>query len=282
MSHPFAASLIKTLWILRDYLSEIVVGGGWVPMLYHRYVAKNSQYIPIYTRDIDFMVHRQVPISGSKTLDQLLTEAHFQAIFKSRDIPPVIHYEGTIDEIDVEIEFLTEQVGSGDGISLEVQKGLHAEALRFISLIIENVMEIALDEPAWIQNPSHLTIKVPHPAAYIFNKGLVFERRRSKVKQAKDLYYMFDILTTLPDLKPMIIGELHTLAKQYRPWFATLIKNLSRFFETPQSEGVLFVLDQRPDEAFEGLDDDQFMQYIYGTFQTFLAELLQINKAASQ
>jgi len=282
VNNQFTAGLIKTLWILRDYLSEIVVGGEWAPMLYHRYLAKDKNYTPIYTRDIDFMVNRHVPLLGQKTVDQLLTEANFAAIFKSRDIPPLIHYEGTIDDLDVEIEFLTDQVGSSSEITLEVQEGLHAEALRFISIIIENVMDITIDEPAWIQNPSRLTIKVPSPAAYIFNKGLVFVRRRSDVKQAKDLYYIFDMLTTLSDLRPDIIAEFHTLSKQYRPWFATIIKNMSHFFETPQSDGVLLVLDQRPDTAFYGMDDDQLQQYIHGTFQTFLTELMKINISPSE
>jgi|GEM_PF-3907697 hypothetical protein len=37
MPEDFKAVFLKTLWILRDYLSVIVVGGGWVPLLYNHY-----------------------------------------------------------------------------------------------------------------------------------------------------------------------------------------------------------------------------------------------------
>ena len=45
---------------------------------------------------------------GKKTVDQVLVEGGFEAVFKSRDIPPIIHYEGKIENMDVEIEFLTD------------------------------------------------------------------------------------------------------------------------------------------------------------------------------
>jgi hypothetical protein len=86
------------------------------------------------------MVQTQVPVIGSKTVDQLLVEAGFEAIFKSRDIPPLIHYEGNIDGLDVEIEFLTDQTGSRPDLILKVQNGLHAEALRFTSIVVENAI----------------------------------------------------------------------------------------------------------------------------------------------
>lgn len=91
------AGLYKTLIILRDYLPEIVVGGGWAPFLYDRYLFKNRHSEPVFTRDIDFMVKPKIPIIGQKTVDRLLVEAGLRAKFKSRENPPVIHYEGTIE-----------------------------------------------------------------------------------------------------------------------------------------------------------------------------------------
>ncbi len=146
MNDPFISGFLKTLRILKDYLSVIVIGGGWAPFIYYRYLLGDKAHEPIRTRDIDFMVQTQVPVIGSKTVDQLLVEEGFEAIFKSRDIPPLIHYEGNIDGLDVEIEFLTEQKGSRPDLVLKVQNGLHAEALRFISIVIENVIEVTIDD----------------------------------------------------------------------------------------------------------------------------------------
>jgi predicted nucleotidyltransferase len=274
MIDSFSTGFLRTLWILRDYLHEIIVGGGWAPFLYYRYLLQNRDYEPVRTRDIDFMVKKEVPVVGNKTVDQLLIEAGFEARFKSRDTPPLIHYEGIIEDVEVEIEFLTDQVGSNSEIVLKVQKDLHAEALRFISIIVDNVIEVTVDEPSVIQDPHSLKVKVPTPAAYIFQKGLIFTRRNSAVKMAKDLYYIFDILTGCSDLKPTIMSDFKEFAKTYSPWFKTFLKNLTDFFEATDSEGVLLVSEQRLATALKDLDDDQFKQYIYGTFGEVIQELM--------
>ncbi len=92
----FKYGLLATLRILKDYLSDIVIGGGWAPLLYYHYLLGDKTKRSILTRDIDFMVKTRLPVRGAKTVDQLLTDAGFTAIFKSRDTPPVIHYEGMI------------------------------------------------------------------------------------------------------------------------------------------------------------------------------------------
>jgi len=130
MPEDFKAGFLKALWILRDYLSVIVIGGGWVPLLYYHYLLADKSRKPIRTRDIDLLVDIHVPMVGDKTVDRLLLEAGFKPTFRSSDTPPVVHYEGTIDGDEVEIEFLTDQRGAMDDIVIEVQQGLHAEALR--------------------------------------------------------------------------------------------------------------------------------------------------------
>jgi hypothetical protein len=84
MKDPFIVGFLKTLRILKDYLPVIVVGGGWAPFIYYRYLLGDKEHEPIRTRDIDIMVQAQVPVIGSKTVDQLLEEAGFKAVFKSR------------------------------------------------------------------------------------------------------------------------------------------------------------------------------------------------------
>ncbi len=182
MNERFMSGLYKTLIILSDYLPEIVVGGGWAPFLYDRYLFRNRQHEPVFTRDIDFMVKPTIPLIGQKTVDQLLVEAGLRAKFKSRENPPVIHYEGTIEGSDVEIEFLTDQTGSKPDAVLEVQEGLHAEALRYVSLLVENILALTIDDTDLMNAPAPLavTVKVPTPAAYIFQKGLIFKRRRDQ------------------------------------------------------------------------------------------------------
>jgi len=278
MNDFFVSEFLKTLWILKEYLPVIVIGGGWAPFIYHRYLLGNKGHEPIRTRDIDFMVPRTVPVIGQKTVDQVLVEAGFEAVFKSRDIPSLIHYEGNIDNMDVDIEFLTDQTGSTTEIVLEVQKGLHAEALRFISIVIENVTEVTIDAAVIVGQSSPLIVKVPTPAAYIFHKGLVFRRRRKSEKKAKDLYYIFDIIAGCSQTMPAIMDDFAQLSRKYPAWFKTFIGNLSLNFETISSDGVLWVTEQRPPFAFKGLNMEQFKQFVYSTFSELLIDIGRLDR----
>lgn len=273
MNDLFVSGFLKTLWILKDYLPVIVIGGGWAPFIYNQYLLENKSHEPILTRDIDFMVPTTVPVIGKKTVDQVLVEAGFEAVFKSRDIPPIIHYEGNIDNMDVEIEFLADQTGSNPEIVLEVQKGLHAEALRFISIVIENVTEVTIEDAVSVGHLSPLIVKVPTPAAYIFHKGLVFRRRKNPEKKAKDLYYIFDLITGCSQIMPAIMVDFTRLSRKYPAWFRTFIGNLGLYFETISSDGVLWVTAQRPSFAFESLNMEQFKQFVLATFNGLLEDL---------
>jgi len=273
MKDPFVTGFLKTLWVLKNYLSVIVIGRGWAPFIYYRYLLGDKAHEPIRTRDIDFMVQTQVPVIGSKTVDQLLIEAGFEAIFKSRDIPPLIHYGGNIDGLDIEIEFLTEQTGSRTDLVLKVQNGLHAEALRFISILIGNVIEVTIDDAVSVGGLSAFKVKVPTPSAYIFHKGLIFTRRRDREKKAKDLYYIFDIITECSRIKSDIMAGFKDLSQKYPAWFQIFIKNLSLYFENISSEGVLWVAEQRPSAAFPGLNEDRLKNFIFAAFGEFIQDL---------
>jgi hypothetical protein len=223
--------------------------------------------------DIDFFVPDNIPVIGSKTLDQLLTDAGLKSEFKSRDIPPIIHYEGKIDNFEVEIEFLTNQVGSSEDKVIEVQKGLYAEALRYLSISLENVIAVKIDD---FDNESEryvFEVKVPAPAAFIFHKGLVFQRRKDKIKKAKDLYYIFDVLVNFSDSDDNILNEFKQLKNRYKPWFDKFISNMEKYFSDMTSEGIQLVSEQRPIMSFLRLTDDQFKFYAFGIFQRLIKNI---------
>jgi len=273
MPEDFKAGFLKALWILKDYLSVIVVGGGWVPFLYYHYLVADKSREPIRTRDIDLLVDTHVPVLGGKSVDRLLLEAGFKPVFRSSDTPPVIHYEGTIEGEEVEIEFLTDQRGAKDDVVLEVQEGLHAEALRFISIPITHAIEVTIDDFRIGEEYQPFTVKVPSPEAYIFHKGLIFERRKERHKKTKDLYYIFDILANCPELRKRIIKGLNAFERQYPTWFSSFIRNLQRNFSDLTADGIPMISSQRPADAFPKLTEEQFRQYVLGIFQELIEEL---------
>jgi hypothetical protein len=266
MNDRLARGLFNTLGVLREYLPEIVVGGGWAPFLYHRYIFRDRKREPIFTRDIDLMVRPTVPVIGDKSIDKILLDAGLENKFKSNDNPPVIHYEGLIDGVDVEIEFLTDLTGSETDAVKKVQPDLHAEALRYISLMVENVTQLIIEDIPEAEGMGPMLVKVPTPAAYIFHKGMIYRRRRDQRKKYKDLYYIFDILTGCGDLKASIIKDLDKLSEKHSRWFRRFVDYLDADFADPSSDAVLEVMRQRPPGSFDGLDDDQFKNFAYGIF----------------
>jgi hypothetical protein len=274
MTDDFARGLLKTLAVLRPYLPQIVIGGGWAPFLYYRYLAKNREHTPVLTRDIDFMVRHRVPIVGPQTIDEILIkEANLTLAFKNLDNPAIIHYEGTIDDVEVEIEFLTDQTGSQEAKVLVVQKGLHAEALRYVSIIVENTMPLQIDDMESVRVEAPLIVQVPNPAAYIFQKGLSFPARRNKQKAFKDLYYIFNILAGIPEEYSSIIRDFGVLSGKHPAWFKQFLSNLCAQFESVDAEGPVRIVEQRPADAFPDLGDDQLRYFAHGTLEQFIQKM---------
>jgi len=271
----FKIGFLKTLWLIREYLPEIVIGGGWVPLIYYHYLLGEKSRFPILTRDIDIMVNENIPIKGSKTLDKLFTDAGLKAVFQDiGSAHPVTHYEGKIDNYVVEIEFLTNLKGRGDKDVVMVQKGLYAEALRYISISTQNTLEILIDDLQLIGESQGLIIKVPTPGAFLFHKGLTLDRRRESQKKGKDLYYIFDVLVNCIESETQIVEELRRLKSEYpTKWFKRFITNLEVFFEDVSSDGIRLVQSQRPPNSFDSMNDDQFRQYVFGIFSAFIEKL---------
>jgi hypothetical protein len=66
MTGGFKTGFLKAIWIFRDYLSVIVVGGGWVPLIYYHYLVADKSKEPIKTMDIDLLVNVHIPVLGGK------------------------------------------------------------------------------------------------------------------------------------------------------------------------------------------------------------------------
>jgi len=116
-------------------------------------------------------------------------------------------------------------------------------------------------------------VKVPTPQAYIFHKGLVFEMRREESKKAKDLYYIFEVLTNCNTIEEKIISGLVKLKGKYPTWFDKFLKNFSVNFADSSSDGVLMVASQRPTYMLPKLNEDQFRQYVFATFKKLLESI---------
>ncbi|MCK5452990.1 MAG: hypothetical protein KAJ16_01440 [Calditrichia bacterium] len=269
MPENLKTGLIKTLILLKDYLPVIVLGGGWVPLMYQQYFLGNKSIFPILTKDIDLLVNNKVPVIKGVRIDTILTGAGLEQTFYGSGIQPIIHYNGKIGADEISVEFLTDLKGKGDKYIIEVQQGLNAEALRYISLLVDHTMQVKIDDVGKYGVKTILRVKVPIPGAFVFQKGLVFPLRKEQAKKEKDLYYIFGVII-IDELRNQVIAEIKELSTIYPSWFKTFIKNLLNNFDDVGSNGVLSVLNQKSGNQFVDHDKEQFKNLVFFTFQHFL------------
>ncbi len=270
MAQQVNEALLRALMLLKDYLPDIVISGGWVPYLYHRYVVANPPAEPIRTHDLDLVVPERLPPKGRKPLDQILSEAGFTPILASDASPPVCKYAYEKEGLEIEIEFLTKLKGSEEAVTKTVQKGLVAQALRYIEILRENAFPISIADQLADGTKVALIVNVPRPAAYIFQKGLIFPKRKEKVKKAKDLYYIYDLLDNYREFHERMIVDFQAFKASYPGgWTRTFVKNLERYFQNPESEGPILV-----EEQYQGpMEREVFRRRVHRVFQEFLEEI---------
>ena len=263
------ASLLKTLDVLKLYLTDIVIIGGWVPLLYRMYDKLPCRHPTLLTRDIDVAVPRKLKESGRPTIDALLCEAGYKARFYGSEPAPVTKYELSLPV--TEVEFLTPEVGRPGKPSPVVQQGLTAQALRYLPILLENTLQIRVADSL----PGlkvDLNVQVPSPAAFIYQKGLALPNRRSKI--AKDLYYIFDLLDSSSESRDSIVSDLAILRGSYRDsWFKAFLRNLEQYFPESNAEGQILVASQ-----YTGMmPEPTFRLYTHRVFRDFTQALRELS-----
>jgi hypothetical protein len=225
-------ALFRTLDTLKPYLEEIVIVGGWVPFLYRKYGEIPARHPSVRTMDIDIAVPRQVPDNGRPTVDNLLSKAGYTAKVLGPANHPVVKYE--LASPVTEIEFITPEIGRPGEPSIVVQNGLRAQSLRYVQIVLENTRQIRINDSIAGININSF-IRVPSPAAFVFQKALTLPLRR--LKAAKDLYYIFNLLDSTTEMQDLIPAEIRLLQAQYASkWLSSAIRSLDHYF--PESGGV--------------------------------------------
>lgn len=265
-------SLFRVVGVLSPYLDEIVIVGGWVPFLYDRYGQMPSPHPLPRTIDVDVVVPRRIKKHGGLTIDELLSQAGYRARVSSSDIPVVI-YE--LDSPSAEIEFLTPEIGRPGKAALAVQRGLTAQPLRYLQILLENTRKIEIKDTTGGLDID-LAVKVPSPGAFVYQKGLTLSRgsRRSPAKVSKDLYYIFRFLDSSGELRDSIPVEIGSLRSGYPArWFRTLVTNLNDYFPESGGDGPALVATQYSGQ----MPAETFRNYAHRTFRDFILALQDIS-----
>lgn len=176
--------LFTALDALRDYLSDIVIVGGWVPQVYSW--KEESPEITVHSNDVDAAVAANLPLRGAKGIAALMDAAGFDvevsdagfalATFGKKKKPSTRFFYRK-GKVAVPIEFITPLFGSGEEDSTVVQSGLVVPALRYTDIHLAHTETVSIEGENLKGERTRARFKVPTLPAFVLAKGLIFERR---------------------------------------------------------------------------------------------------------
>lgn len=216
------------------YREDVVVTGGLVPLLYRYHPQYNQPpQQPLLTGDLDLTVPESLPLRGEKRLVDCLEQGGF-VIIPSRSVAqhalPKHFFQrrehGTESLAPVHGEFLSPLTGSptdreGKPKSpRKVQSGLNAEALRYLDLLLWEPISFGLDSISELEidREEGLEVRLPGPGAYLVQKILCSQKRRSAEKRDKDFAYIYDVATLTHGRWPEVRTEIEDLRQEKRTW----------------------------------------------------------------
>ncbi len=256
--------LVEVLTPIKTYLPDIVLVGGWVPLLNNFY---NSSYIydglPVMTKDVDFVCPHSLPVK-EKEVDDLLIKAGFESHLSGDNVPPVCKY---IKKETIEVEFLTPMRGSGFERNINVQKKLSAQSLRYLEILLDHTAVIEISE-------TDIKVKTPELSAFIYQKGLSFPLRTSEMKKAKDLYYIYQILDSISDTEDLIQDLKEKIIPLHpQRWLDRFTENLKQQFKGIDDIGVDSVTRQIKELPEYSRDAAIEKRRVFRTFSDFIGSL---------
>lgn len=206
--------------ILSQWNEQIIIGGGVALVLYDAVLSKANSGA-VGTTDIDFLIPRKPLKPGEEQISKILKDHGYALKMKSVGQPAVESYIRNIDDVEIEVEFLTDARSRAkeDVVTIK-EAGVTAQALSYI--------EMSLQEGTPLTLPSGNQITVVKPEAWVFHKGLTFVKRTSEAKKYKDLYGIWFVLSQLKDTSLAVQKALPKLMDKHSPsWKKTFSANLN-------------------------------------------------------
>jgi hypothetical protein len=238
---------------LKDYLDDLTLVGGWLPYVYSRFLWDNLSVQTVATVDIDFGFSGNKTKVYPKTIFELLssldyTERHLQM---DRMYPVVLYKQGKIP-----IDFITPEKTDDKLLNKFFGRQININRIDKFDFLIKS--RIPLEAKIRKKSDSY-KIHCPKPSAFLYHKGATFIDREDRLKQAKDLHYMYFILRYVPDLD-VILTEVAQYKKQ--AYFINISKNIKKYFEKKTSQGCLMIEKENgPDEYIDDLRQDIFERF---------------------
>ncbi|KFN39326.1 hypothetical protein KN63_02565 [Smithella sp. F21] len=154
-------------------LQEIVLIGGWCPVVYKEYFGNPVEISMQRTADLDFLIPSPLRLKQDVNVSLIFEELGFD-----RKVSLLDGYEKYVHP-DLEIEFLTPERGRGQDKPYTIDN-LHisAQGLRYLDFIQSHLIKMCY---------KGISLNVPEPAAYVLHKFIISNKRKKSFKREKDI-----------------------------------------------------------------------------------------------
>lgn len=179
-------------------LEHVMLIGSWADYLYSASGLLPDYESRIRTLDLDFLVHNIRKPTEKKNAVELLKELGFIVqIDRITNVTKLLE-----PETGFEVEFLSQQLGSGEERYMKTNLGVTAQALRHLNILASNKMEVEY---------LGLKVLIPKPEAFALHKMIINpERKPEKAQKDKEA-----IINMYPFLDKDVFNEIKsTLSKK--------------------------------------------------------------------
>ena len=193
-------------------LNEFVLIGSWCVYFYKQHYAKAETAYSLRTTDMDFLIPLPPNIHSPAHVQELLADMGFRENFSSHGFMRLIHPELTID-------FLVPWKGRGEGKPYLIKSlGIIATPLRFVDLLLLRTIHVRREG---------VSLRLPHPCCFAFQKLLISGRRQDAGKRIKDRIQALDVLDMVMQQGDEGVANavFHTLPPK---WRKSILRELDR------------------------------------------------------
>lgn len=154
-------------------LQNLILIGGWCQNVYKEYFGNPLEISTLRTADVDFLISNPPNIGKEANLPQVFKRIGFDEEFSILNgYTKYVHPE-------LEIEFLIPEMGRGKNKPYRIRElNVQAQGLRYLNLLQDHTLEILFHG---------ITIVVPEPAAFVWHKLMISERRNNQAKTQNDI-----------------------------------------------------------------------------------------------
>jgi hypothetical protein len=238
----FFAQVVRTI---EPYLDDVLCIGGCANALYRFHdFASHMSWGYLGTKDMDVATPQRLAVRGGKSLAVLMAEAGLEEEHRGSGQQAVVKYRPKDSDLAADLEFLCplsgvrgQRAGSPPPAACVVQDGLHAQPLRYLEILFSRPWSVNLATMAEFRNLVGIQVRVPNPAAYVVQKILIRDQRRSDPSKAKDCYYIYEISVVFRDALNQLSAEFAALSPFLPPWKSRFRKEILRLFESEHAEG---------------------------------------------